>query len=124
MRVIICILALCLYVLAFNFYLWELTHQDILTYRGSKLCYSYITAGMILFTGLNRYIGINYHFHNQLNQICFLSILTNFALIILTLHGLFIHAHPFVIFYTFNGSVFAVTVIVSICSNRHGFLQS
>ena len=121
MRVILCIVVLCLYVLAFNFYLWELTHQDILTFRETKLFYNYMTAGMILFCFADIKGGIVYDMHRQLNEICILTVLAHFTILILINH--LIITKPLPILFIFNGLVFVVTVLITLAAVKHDFIK-
>lgn len=121
MRVIICIIVLCLYVLAFNFHLWELIHEDLLTFRQNKLFYYYTTGGMIAFTFADIKLGIIYYLHEQLNTICILTVLTNFIIIILINH--LIITKSLFILSTFNLLIFVITVIITISAKRHGFIN-
>jgi hypothetical protein len=108
-------------VLAFNFCLWELTHEDLLTFRQNKLLYNYLTLGMIAFCFADIKVGIVYDIHKQLNTISILTVLANFTIIILINHLLI--TKSLFILSTFNLLIFVITVIITISAKRHGFLS-
>lgn len=120
MRTAVTVVALILYVLSFNFYLYELTH--ILTHRKATLLYNSITLSMLLFFILDLKLGFVSHLHEQLNLLCFLSVIANILLIICT--HLFLIREPLALFFIFNGSIFATTLMVAISMYRHGFFKN
>lgn len=115
MRAAITLIALCLYVGAFNLYLYELTKVDI---RESKLFYNYTTAGMIAFFVIDLKTGFESFYHRQFNLACILAVIANFVLIILTHH--LIITKPIPMFFTFNSIIFITNLIILTTLGRHG----
>lgn len=116
-RVIFTVIILCLYVVLFNFYIWQLTHIG----NGSqtKLLYNYITFFTLIFYFINQYDTTQAN--EQLNKMIFFVILSNFILIILTHHRILTQAPP--MFLSFNGLIFAVTSIIGITGYNHGYFK-
>lgn len=79
-----------------------------------------MTSGMILFCFADIKAGIVYDMHKQLNEICVLTVLAHFTILILINH--LIITQPLIIFFTFNSLVFVITVMITISAKRHGFL--
>ena len=116
-RVFITVAILCAYLIAFNFYLYELTHH-LLSHRRVSLLYNAITLCMLLFYFLDLKNGIVSYFHEQFNNICFLSAIVNFIIIILT--HLTILEKPLPVFISFNGGMLIAALMVAISGARHG----
>lgn len=106
------------YVGLFNFYIYELT-RTWFTPEGKRLFYNYLTMGMVGFTFADIKAGFVSYLHEQFNNICILSVVINFILIILTHHTIL--QNPIPMFFAFNGSVFAVTVMIGFSIIRHGY---
>jgi|GEM_PF-2977984 len=115
-RVYITIGVLITYVALFNLYMYEL---DFIPIKNSKLFYNYITFGMLLFALLDLKCGFVSFMHKQFNLICFICLLINYVIIILTHHTILRDCDP--IFYSFNGAVMAVTIMIGSSIYRHGY---
>lgn len=109
---------LIVYLVLFNYYIYELTLPDM-PIECKKLFYNYITLGMVVFTFADIKAGFVSYLHEQFNNICILSVVINFILIILTHHTIL--QNPIPMFFAFNGSVFAVTVMIGFSIIRHGY---
>jgi hypothetical protein len=116
-RVFITITVLCVYVIGFNFYLYELTHH-FWSHRQKTLLYNTLTLSMLLFYFLDLKTGIVSYFHEQFNNVCYLSVIINFIIIILT--HLTILEQPLFIFISFNSGMFIATLMLAIAGARHG----
>lgn len=114
-RTYITFAVLCLYVIVFNLYIYELTRIDV---RTSKLLYNYLTAGTLLFVLADWKSGFVSRWHEQINFICILCIIVNYIVILFTHHTFLLNPIP--MFYAFNGGVLAVTVLVIISSIKYG----
>lgn len=117
-RTYITISAIIIYVLLFNLYLYELTKIPI---KNSKLFYNYLTLGMLLFALLDLKAGFVGFMHTQLNLICFSCLIINYIIIILTHHVVLKNTDP--LFYVFNGSVFATTLMIGSSIYRHDYYE-
>lgn len=117
-RIALTILALCLYVILFNVYIYDLTRIDI---RSSKLFYNYLTLFMFIFIISDWKSGFVNDFHKQFNFICILSLIVNYIIIILTHHKIILSPLPE--FFAFNGGVLAVTLIIVERGVRHGIFK-
>lgn len=109
MRAAISFAALLLYVILFNFYIYELTNT-FLSYRREKLLYDYTTSGMVIYFLIDLKTGFENDLHEQANLICILAVIMNFLFIILTLHDVL--ADPVKMFLTFNGSIIVTTTMI------------
>lgn len=117
-RTYITLTVLCLYVILFNIYIYELTRIDIKT---SKLFYNYLTGCTLLFVLADWKSGFVSRWHEQINFICILCLIVNYILIILTHHTILLKPLP--MFYAFNGGVLAVTVAILINGVKHGIFK-
>ena len=115
-RVSVTITVLCLYVLLFNIYIYELTQINI---QASKLFYNYLTLFMFVFIIADIKSGFVSSIHKQLNNICILCLIINYILIILTHHTIL--QKPKEVFFMFDGSVLAVTVLIFINLFKHDY---
>lgn len=113
-RIFITIGVIIIYVTLFNVYLYELTKMPI---KFSKLFYNYLTLGMLVFAILDLKAGFVNFIHQQFNLICFMCLIINYIIIILTHHVILKNTDP--LFYAFNGGVFAVTIAVLINGIKH-----
>jgi len=120
-RLIITTFALILYLALFNLYIFEIKRLDIQSY---KLFYNYLTAGMTVFYVADWKAGFVNRYHEHINFICILCVLVNYLIIILTHHTVLHQNKPIELFYAFNGSVFAVTVLIVINFIKHGYYKS
>lgn len=114
LRIAITIIALILYVGLFNLYLYELTRINIGT---SKIFYNVITLFAVGFFLLDIKAGFVNHIHQQFNLLLILCVLINYILIICT-HAEWINDTDG-LFYSFNISVFAITLTIFICEVRY-----
>jgi hypothetical protein len=117
-RITLTIIALALYVGLFNLYLYRLLTNE-LSHRRISLMYDYITLGMIIFSFLDLKLGVYKGLHEQFNLLCFLSVIFNFVIIILTQHTIL--TNPLPTFVSFNGGIFIATIMIGISYIRHGF---
>lgn len=122
MRLVVTIFALCIYVLFFNWYIYALTDGNY-TIRCAKLIYSCSTLFIALFYKINQMIKGMSQINEQLNEVCFWALICNFIFILLTHACILTKEEPQKMFYAFNGSVFALTIIILISMRRHGFLK-
>lgn len=118
LRIAITIGVLFLYDIAFNFYIYELLRVP---HRNAALLYNYITLGMLVFCVTDWKLGFVNAFHSQFNFVCFLSLIVNYVLIILTHHQFL--TSPVYMFLAFNSGVFAVTMMVFVSGIRHKFFK-
>jgi hypothetical protein len=109
LRIAISIIILCLYVGLFNLYIYELTKIDI---KSSKLFYNCLTLGAIVFFLIDSKAGFVNIYHKQFNFLLILCVIVNYIIIILTHYGILDGNRPIPVFYSFNGSVFAITLII------------
>lgn len=115
-RVAITIIVLILYVGLFNLYIYDLTRVDIKT---SKLFYNYLTFGGLLFFLLDIKAGFVNEYHKQFNLLLVLCILINYIIIILVHSEVLSSKNTWPIFYSFDLSVFAITLTIFICEIRY-----
>jgi hypothetical protein len=113
-RIVITVIALILYVGLFNVYLYDLTRINIAT---SKIFYNLITLFGVGFFALDIKAGFVNHIHKQFNLLLILCVLINYVIIICT------HAEWITdtdnLFYSFNVSVFAITLTIFICEMKY-----
>lgn len=119
-RLALTIAVLILYAGLFNVYIFNLTRIDI---RLSKLFYNYLTIITVAFFGLDMMAGFVNRYHKQFNLLLFLCILVNYGIIILV-HHLVLHENkPKQMFYSFNISVFVITLTIFICEIKYKQLR-
>jgi hypothetical protein len=115
-RIAITIIALCLYVGLFNVYIHEVTRIDP---HYSKLFYDWLTIGAISFFLIDIKCGfVNYH-HKQFNLLLILSVIINNVLRLLTHFGTLRDDKPEQMYYSFNLSVFSITLTIFICGWKY-----
>lgn len=110
-----------IYLLLFNFYIYELTHG--LSHRKCVLFYSYLTGGMTAICFFDRVHITRLTVHRQFNILSILSVLANFILIILTQHTVISNTRDTAMFYTFNGLIVVVTIMIFISGIKHGIFK-
>jgi hypothetical protein len=110
--------ALCAYLLLFNLYIYELKYGT-LQIEYTKCLYSVLTAGIVAFIYYDR--CDTHGWHKQINQISFWCLMSNFLLIILT--HLQILTTPVKMFLTFNGAVFAITIMILILGVKYDYIN-
>lgn len=115
-RLALTVIALILYVGLFNVYIYDLTRIDM---RCSKLFYNYLTAGAVLFYLLDSKLGFVNSYHKQFSLLFILSILVNYVIIILVLSLVLHDNKPKQMFYSFNISVFVITLTIFICELKY-----
>lgn len=113
-RIAITIIALIFYVGLFNVYLYELTRINIGT---SKIFYNCLTFFAVGFFVLDFKSGFVNHVHQQFNLLLILCVLVNYIIIICT-HAEWINDTDN-LFYSFNISVFTITLTIFICEVRY-----
>jgi len=118
LRIYITVIAIVLYALLFNFYIYELTRVQ---YRTAVLIYNYLTLSAVVFFLLDWKSGFVSKWHEQLNLICILCIIVNYLIIILTHHVIL--EKPIQMFYAFNGGIFAVSILILINGIKHGYFR-
>lgn len=118
MRTLLTLIVLILYVGLFNLYIYELP-RPYMSLKECKLLYNYLTVSMLIFFVADLKYGFDNWLHAQLNFICILSVIINFILIILTHHVIL--KTPVEMFFVFNGSIFATTAMILICSTKYGY---
>lgn len=109
-RVVITVVMLILYVGLFNIYIYDLHRIDI---KQSKLFYNYLTLGAISFFVADLKAGFVNEYHKQFNLLLILSVIVNYVLIICVHSRLIQGVYP--MFYTFDFTVFAITLTIFIC---------
>lgn len=113
-RVAIIIIALILYVGLFNLYIYDLHRIDI---KHSKLFYNYLTFSAISFFLIDLKAGFVNEYHKQFNLLLILCVLINYILIICVHQEIIQGTYP--MFYCFDFSVFAITLVIFICEMRY-----
>lgn len=116
-RIYITVGVLLIYSLLFNGYIFELTHQTVLTAGGVRILYTSLTMGMVSFFLMDRFAGYVNYLHKQFSYLCMASVYSNWVLIIM-IHLSIIQGT--ICFYLFNGLIFANTLIIFTCMRRHG----
>jgi cytochrome c biogenesis factor len=116
LRLALTVIVVIIYVGLFNLYIYDLTKIDI---RASKLFYNYLTLSALIFFLLDIKSGFVSFIHKQFNLILILCVIINYVIIILTHHTILQNPKP--MFWAFNGSVFAVTLIIGSSILRHGY---
>lgn len=117
-RIAITMIALFTYDIAFNFYIYELLH---ISPNHAAILYNIITLSMLVFSVTDWKLGFVNDFHKQFNFICFLSLMVNYVLILLTRSKIIISPIP--MFLIFNSGVFAVTAMIMISGIRHKIFE-
>lgn len=113
-RIAIIIIVLFLYGIAFNFYIAKLQTWG---YDRSVLIYNWTTLLMLIVCFTDWKIGFVNGYHRQLNSIGFLSLMVNYAFILLTHHKIL--SDPVWMFFGFNSGLFLVCAMVFISAIRH-----
>lgn len=72
---------------------------------------------MLLFYFIDLKIGIESWWHEQFNNICFLTVILNYVLIIFNHHEIL--TDPIDKFLCFNGSVIVTSIMILISGGRH-----
>lgn len=119
-RTLLTIIALILYVVAFNYYLYELIRTDF-SHRSKVLLYNYSTLSMLVFFVLDLKAGFESSIHEDFNFVCILSVIINFITIILT--HLTIISNPLPTFLSFNIGILIATLMILISGARHGYFK-
>lgn len=120
MRTKITLVAICLYTVLFNLYIFERIH-DFWDVHYIKLFYNYITLSAILFYIADTKLGFESETHEQLNFVCILAVIMNFINIILTEQGNL--TKPVEMFWTFNGSIFVCSILVLYLGSIYGYFN-
>jgi hypothetical protein len=92
-----------------------------MTVKECKVFYNCITLCMLLFVSFDYRNGFYSYWHLQFNAACFISLVINYILIILT-HLQIINS-PKDMFILFNGLIFVSTIVLFISLGRHGYLK-
>ena len=108
-RLSLTIFVVCLYVGLFNVYMWNLLIWEV--YK-SKLLFTILTFGSLLFAFLDLKLGFVNDYHKQFNTLLFCCVFMNYGLIILKLLEVINPMTPQPMFYTFNGGVFFITCLL------------
>lgn len=114
-RTVLTILAICVYTLLFNLYIYELFHTDWDEHY-TKLLWCYLTLGMLLFYVWDKSDKFSGFFHEQFNKVCIWLVIANTAIITLHKHGIDGEAK---LTWTFNLSVFITTAVFLFCGIRN-----
>lgn len=115
-RIAITIIMLCLYVGLFNIYIYEFTR---INEHYSRLFYDYLTIAALSFFLIDLKCGfVNYH-HKQFNLLLILCVIMNNVLRLLTHLGYLEASKPQQMYYTFDFSVFVITLTIFICELRY-----
>lgn len=107
------------YLLLFNYYIWSMTHGMQEHYY--RLLYNYITISAIILYVADNKLGIVNFIHEQFNFLFILCVIINYILIILTRHGIIANWQE--IFWTFNGLVLFVTLMICYSIRKHNLLN-
>lgn len=83
--------------------------------------YDYITLAMIIFFMIDMKFGLSVGFHEQFNDLCVISVIVNFIIIICTHEKLLIEPSP--TFFSFNGGMLIATIMILISCWRHGYFS-
>lgn len=89
-----------------------------MTIEHCKLLYNYITVTMLVFCLIDSRTGFESWWHKEFNLICYLAVIINFIIIILT-HHQFV-SDGFWILTISNGSIFVVSLMILMSATRHG----
>lgn len=116
MRFLVSIIAVLFYVSLFNVYVVILT----ISTHYAHLLYNYLTLLAMIFFYFNQFS--NDERISCVNVTFGLCILCNFLLLILHWHGIINDSRS--MFYTFNGLVFAVTIIHLVSGKRYGYFKN
>lgn len=119
-RTFITIVALCLYVILFNVYIYEITK---ISHRYSALFYNYLTLAMIVFFVLDSKGRRISKIHSQVNAMCFMTVVFNFTIILLTHHIILEWAQPIPIFIIFNSGILLICLIVLFLWSKRGYFR-
>lgn len=121
MRAAIVLVAVCLYLISFNLYLWNLPNPDI--YKSYKLLwYSYMTGGILLFYTIDGWWGYKCPEHEISAKFLLITVITNFALIAAVHHGFIIN--PFLQIGFFNAVWLIITVMVLYSCWKNGVFKN
>lgn len=112
-RLLISLLAILIYLCIFRFYLHELH----ISWHWANIIYNILTASALLFYHYNK---CDTSIIDQLNDVLFWTIISNFILIILLRFDVISELD---MFHIFNGSIFAVTMMIGISFFRHGYFS-
>ncbi len=109
LRIALTIMAVILYVGLFNLYIYDLTCIDIKT---SKLFYNYLTLSAVSFFVADLKSGFVNSYHKQFNLLLILCIIVNYILIICTHEQWIKNQNVEIMFWSFDVSVFVITVTI------------
>jgi len=118
-RAWITVLALLLYLIATNYYIYELTRTWLSIKQKHLLC-DYSIGGIILFYLINKNSGNE--ISDEFNNVYLWAVVSNFILFIFT-HAQILK-QPIPMFLSFNGLIFAVTIMIAISAFRHGHFKN
>lgn len=119
-RVYLSVAILAMYVLSFNYYILKMTSG--IPEHTYKLMYNYITFSAIILYVSDNKLGIVNFIHEQFNFLLILCVIINYVLIILTHHCL-IDGNWKQMFWSFNGAIFVVTMLILYSIKRHNVLN-
>jgi len=121
-RAVITAIMISVYVLAFNLYIYMLSH-GLLGQSERRLMNYYITATMFCFCWYDLKNMTDTLYHSDFNNIAFSSVLSNYVLNLINHHGLFNEtgAQKFLIF---NGLIFVITLSILISGIQHGYFKN
>lgn len=120
MRVALSILAVVIYVLAFNACLY---YHGIIPTRYYKITYNLITLFGIATYAIDKHFGIISYLQREFNRILLVCIIMNYLLILATLLLVVSDTNFKDKFYVFNGAIFAVSLMIFISGFKHGLFK-
>ena len=118
------LVALITYSLLLDFYIYELKYRDILEYIQCKIFYNIITGFMIVFYVWNSKRDIENYYHYELNNICILTVIINYVLIIMTLTSKVFLDNPIKTFLSFNFVIAAISIAVLYWGYFYGYFKT
>lgn len=117
MRAAIVFIALILYLVSFNLYLYNLVNPNILP-ENIKTWYSLMTGGILLFFAIDGWNGYVSQWHDVSAKILLITVLTNFLIIVCVHKGILVDAWWQMI--TFNLTWLIINTMVLISCIRNG----
>jgi len=120
MRLALSILALIVYLVSFNCYVWNLTNPYYLP-EFKKLWYSYTTALILTYYVIDSWRGYATFMRELIGRFTIICVICNFLLIILTHHGIL--NHPIIQITAYNCFWILICTLVFISSWRNGLFK-
>jgi hypothetical protein len=120
-RVTLTVLLVVIYALLTNAWMYCLAN-GLLTIKQNRLSFYAITGAMILLSYIDLRTMTDSYLHCKFNDVAFATILANFMINVANHAGIIGGTAPNLLL-TFNGLIFANTIIIFTCMKRHGFLK-